>query len=187
MRKLTAGILLLLFATIQVGMIAWYCYRPVLHAVCHQLFLYRQAARSPGNQAMNIQLSKADYCDARCDDDELRWRGEVYDIVGIAGRRDSVLLTVQKDITENTWLAVCNVIQQQLTQNRPGQAPMDSRIFQWMFKQYVPAHGLAAFTTERWNRRPYCISQKLILTSGFNDIPGQPPEVVRFASSFLLS
>lgn len=187
MRKLKAVILLSLFAGIQVGILAWYCYRPVLHAVCYQLFQYHGASENhevganhetAANRVEQMKLSQAGLRAARSDDGELSINGELYDIIKTVVRGDSVLLTVEKDITENRWFAACSAIQQQLTNKHSGQAPPDFRIYQWMFKLYVPSHSLAAHPSQQEHHPRHCLLAIPLLTSGFYHTPGQPPEQV---------
>jgi hypothetical protein len=174
MRKFSAVILLLLFAAIQMGTLTWYCYRPILHSVCYQLFFYR--LENPRSPVTHLKLSRAAFHAARCDDDEIRCNGELYDIIRTVAHGDTLLLTVEKDITETRWLAACSAIQQQLTQNRPGQNPAHSRVYQWMFKQYVPSREPPSFESIRETPLPCSHCATPLLSSGFHHLPGKPPE-----------
>jgi hypothetical protein len=175
MRKLNAVILFLLFAVIQVGILAWYCYRPVLHAVCYQLFLYHEAS---ANRVGQLKLDRGDLLASRSDDDEIRWNGELYDILKTVDRGDSVLLTVKKDIIESRWLAACSAIQQQLTRDPSGHSPMNIRIYQWVFKLYVPFQDPASDPGQQGSELRHCLFIIPHLTKGFYPAPGQPPEVL---------
>jgi len=175
MRKLNAVILFSLFAAIQVGTLAWYCYRPVLHAVCYQFFLYHEAS---ANRVEQLKFGQADLRALRGDDDEIRWIGELYDILKSAVRGDSVLLTVKKDGIENRWLAACSAIRQQLARDASGRAPMNSRIYQWMFKLYIPFQSPASRPIAQRVDLRHCLFNISNLTTGFYCTPGQPPEAL---------
>jgi hypothetical protein len=176
MRKLSIIMVLLLFAAIQVGTLAWYCYKPVLHTICYQLFLHRQKGRE--TKPILIKTSLTAFRAARQDEDEIRWNGELYDVLKTVIHGNEVLLTVEKDMAENRWLAACDAVHRQLTKNNTRQSPTGINIYQWMFKWYIPARNGPSEPVALASPLHYNIYTTVSPLSGFSNTPCQPPDMV---------
>ena len=142
MRKLSVVILLLLFTAIQLGTLAWYFYKPVIHVVCYQFFRHYPDNRNGERKLVVIKTNLAGFRSARQDENEILWKGELYDITKIISAGNEVTLTVEKDVTENRWMNIYNAVHQQIAKNKSSQSPAALTIYQWMLKWYIPAESL---------------------------------------------
>jgi hypothetical protein len=138
MRKTGVTILLLLYIFTQLGTIACYHYKPLLHAICYDLLRFRSTGKKEGTKYV-IKTDLASFTKAKQDDREILWKGCLYDIKNIEINGDKITLTAEKDLTETRWMDIFNAVRQQITGNKSSHTPADIRFCQWIFKLYVPA------------------------------------------------
>lgn len=174
MRKLGTIILLSLFGAVQIGVLAWYCYKPAIHTVCYEFF--RQHKDQQENDRV-IRMSVAAFRSAKQDEDEILWAGELYDVTKKTTEGNEVVLRVRKDMWENYLVTVWNDICRQIEKNKPFQTPAGSGICQWIFKWFVPAEKLNfnKLVEVKFIPASFCIVSLPALV--FDDTPCQPPEL----------
>ncbi len=130
-------ILLLLYIFTQLGVITWYHYQPLLHAICYMRFHF--SSRENDENEFIIKTNPAGFKKAKQDDNEILWNGIYYDIKKVEIKGNEIAVTAEKDITETKWVHLYHSIHEQIRKNKSPDAPRDIRFCQWMFKLYVPA------------------------------------------------
>ncbi len=137
MRKPGITILLLLYAFTQLGTIAWYYSKPVIHLICYSRLRFRSVNKNDENECI-IKMNPVSFKKAQQGEHEILWKGEVYDVKSVNVNGDEVIVTAEKDITETNWMEVSRNTLQRITNNKWPMSSAGMRFFQWMFKLYLP-------------------------------------------------
>jgi hypothetical protein len=136
MRKGIVIIFLLIYASFQLGTLAWYYYKPVIHALCYS----RLSTRSGKNhleQEIVINTDTHSFQLAKQDEHEILWKAELYDIKELSIKGDVVVINAVKDTRETHWMELFNSVQKQLTKNSGSHPLRDINFYNWMSKLYT--------------------------------------------------
>jgi hypothetical protein len=175
MRKTSVITLLLLYIFTQLGTVAWYYYKPALHAICYNLLRFHSAGNNDANECI-IKTDLTSFKNAKQDEHELLWKGDLYDINRIEINGNEIIITAKKDIPETSLMNIYHNIRLQISKNKLPHSPTDISFYQWMFKLYKPAETIHPFIAVR----PFTMQNGLhssgYIFTFFPDGPSQPPD-----------
>jgi hypothetical protein len=173
MKKIAILIILLLYTFIQLGIMGWHYYKPIIHAICYQQF--RLESHNPDNASI-IEIDTATLHQIRENEDEIIWKGVLYDIKSVVVNGNEVSLTIQEDIAETGLMEIYHHIHEQIKKNKLPGSPTDISFYQWIFKFYQPAEDsklLIAVLSITPKNNFYCANY---FSSFFPNGPFQPPD-----------
>jgi hypothetical protein len=173
MKKIAVATILLLYTFIQLGIMGWHYYKPIIHAICYNQFLLRK--ESPDNIFI-VKTDTATYQQSRQKDDEIVWKGVLYDIKNVVIKDKEVTITMEQDIAETSLMNICHNIHEQIKKNTLPGSPTDISFYQWIFKFYKPAEDskllIAVLSITPKNSLYY----SNYFSSFFPNGPFQPPD-----------
>jgi hypothetical protein len=173
MKKFTIVTSLFLYTFIQLGTLGWRYYKPVIHAICYQQFQIRNEI--PDNIFI-LKTDTATYQQNRQKDDEIVWKGALYDIKSIVISGDEVTITMEKDIAETGLLEIYHHIHDQIEKNKLPYSPTDISFYQWIFKLYKPAEASKLVAGILLSTASNNLYNTGYTTSFFPKGPFQPPD-----------
>jgi len=173
-KKAAAIILASTFALAQLLSCGLDYYKTIVHAICYHDFLVSNDNADKTGLVVSTDL--VTYQNARKDEYELLWKGELYDIVKKQVKGNTITVTLKKDINENSLLNSLKTIQEQLNKASHPDSPTNSSFFQWVFKVYIPE----ATHSQPPLRVSLAVQYNLLLThfppAFYPEGPCQPPD-----------
>jgi hypothetical protein len=174
MKKPGIIILLLIYFFTQMGTIAWYYYKPLLHAICYTRFHFPSFSKN--DKEYIIKTDIASFKKAKQDEHEILWKGAFYDIKEVEINNNEITIKAEKDIIETAWTDIYYSIREQVKKNRSPRSSSGIRFCQWILKLYVPVQTLNSYIAVPHfaaNNSLYACNYLHIF---FPDGPSQPPD-----------
>src|SRR6478609_6838772 len=134
MKSTLVILLLLIFSVTQFGNLLTGITAPVIHAICYGKVLKRRSTSS-GNQLLSIDT--ATFRLSLTDDNEIRYAGQLFDILSVNPHGNTVQLQVVNDEFETT---LSNIIKQlrEAVKKASGSHHSGKRMLSWLLKLYCP-------------------------------------------------
>lgn len=133
-------LLLLIYACTQLGSIAWYYYKPLIHAI--SVARQHQVALGDHPPLLTIEMDAAAFRKAKQNENEIRWQGTLCDIQHISYRGATVVLSLLKDEEETSWLHQYDLLSYWLHQDgHDGRSPV-AALWKWFSKIYNPVPAI---------------------------------------------
>ncbi|MGE5108739.1 MAG: hypothetical protein ACM3H8_14440 [Sphingobacteriales bacterium] len=124
MKKLSAILLLSVYALTQIGSIAWYYYKPIAHAYFSHLQQLRNTSGKQGSDLISIFIDKNRFAELKRENKEIVFDGFLYDIKETVIENDIVHLLLKKDKAETKWTnhyqSISNLLNKHSNSKSPG-------------------------------------------------------------------
>ncbi len=173
MKKITVAVILTLYTFIQLGIMGWHYYQPIIHAFCYQQF--RTKSEAPGN-IFTIHTDKTTYYSCRQPDNEIKWQGDLYDIKSVEINGGLVTIVMEKDELETKLTVFYRGIQDEISKNKLPHSPTDISFYQWVFKFYQPADNSKEFSNAMTIVPKNNLFRNSYVYAFFPNSPFQPPD-----------
>jgi hypothetical protein len=137
MKKPSLILLLFVYTCSQLGSVAWYYYKPIVHA----LSVSRQRLRAMQNKdagLVSITVDTKTYNKIKENGDEVHWNGVLHDIEKVVLHGNNVHLLLRKDLDETRWLEFHKIISNWFIKTSFPQKTATTGLLKFLLKTCIP-------------------------------------------------
>jgi hypothetical protein len=173
MKNRLAILLLVIFSSTLFGNLLTDFGAPFIHAICYGKVFKR---RSTGSSDQLLSMDTATFRRSMTDDHEIRYGGQLYDILSVTARGNIVQLQVVNDEIETK---ISNIFQQIGESVKKASTPhhRGKRMISWLLKLYCPDGENDELLIASKNLSQYNNSRIPPIYPGIHTLCQQPPEL----------
>jgi hypothetical protein len=173
MKNRLAILLLLIFSCTQFGNLLSDFGAPFIHAICYGKVFKR---RSTGSGDQLLSMDSATFRGSLTDDHEIRYEGQLFDILSVTAEGNTVQLQVVNDEIETKISNIFHQIHEAL-KKASGAQQAGKRMLSWLLKLYCPVSGNHEMLIASLTLSPYNNSRIPPIYPGIHSLCQQPPDL----------
>jgi hypothetical protein len=177
MKKLLVICLLLVFGSTQLGTLAWYYGRTLIHAMSADWQQIRLSTTRSAKEISLVKIGRKTYRQ-NVKDGEIILNGILFDITKTAVSDTTLVLTLQKDELETYLLKQYAHIAGWINKHRHSRGS-EQFVLNWMMKLYISCPGQIATSGLCSPPKNSSLSNAKNPSSIYFDVPGKPPDQAR--------
>jgi hypothetical protein len=162
------------FSSAQLGTLAWYYGRTLIHTMSADWQQIRLNTMRSGKEISLVKIGRAAYRQ-NVKDGEIILNGILFDITKTAVSDTTLVLTLQKDELETYLLKQYAQIAVWINKHRHSRGS-EQFVLNWMMKLYISSPGQIATSAHRSPPKNSNLSNAKNPSSIYFDVPGKPPD-----------
>jgi hypothetical protein len=177
MKKLLVICLLLVYSSAQLGMLAWYYGRTLIHAMSADWQDIRLNINPRSKELSSLKISRQAYRQ-KVKDGEIILNDVLFDITKTTLADTTLTLTLEKDKLETYLLDRYAQITTWIKKHRHSKGS-EQYVLNWMMKLYLSSPGQIASSGSSCATTDSNLSNSKNPSSIYFDVPGKPPDQAR--------